>query len=44
MVMNNHQNTIFFQFGNFLKTPLALLGVGLKNPQFNKTCHFANHS
>ncbi len=28
----------------FLKTPLALLGVDLKNFQFNKICHFANHS
>ncbi|SFV85760.1 hypothetical protein MNB_SUP05-SYMBIONT-4-81 [hydrothermal vent metagenome] len=25
--MNNHQNAIFHQFENFLKTPLALLGV-----------------
>ncbi|SFV84918.1 hypothetical protein MNB_SUP05-SYMBIONT-4-842 [hydrothermal vent metagenome] len=25
--MNNHQNTIFHQFKNFLKTPLALLEV-----------------
>ena len=29
--MNNHQNAIFHQFENFLKTPLALLGVDLKN-------------
>jgi len=29
--MNNHQNAIFYQFENFLKTPLALLGVDLKN-------------
>ncbi|NYT28429.1 MAG: hypothetical protein H0A76_11515 [Candidatus Thiodubiliella endoseptemdiera] len=41
--MNNHQNTIFHQITNFLKTPLALLGVDLKNFQFNKICHFANH-
>ncbi len=41
--MNNHQNAIFHQITNFLKTPLALLGVDLKNFQFNKTCHFANH-
>ncbi len=31
------------QITNFLKTPLALLGVDLKNFQFNKICHFANH-
>ncbi len=31
------------RFKNFLKTPLALLGVDLKNFQFNKICHFANH-
>ncbi|WP_369178420.1 hypothetical protein [Candidatus Thiodubiliella endoseptemdiera] len=42
--MNNHQNAIFHQITNFLKTPLALLGVDLKNFQFNKICHFANHS
>ena len=41
--MNNHQNTIFHQFENFLKTPLTLLGVDLKNSQINKICHFANH-
>ena len=41
--MNNHQNTIFHQFGNFLKTPLALLGVDLKNAHVNKICHFVNH-
>jgi len=41
--MNNHQHTIFHQFENFLKTPLALLGVDLKNSKINKTCHFANH-
>ncbi len=41
--MNNHQNAIFHQITNFLKTPLALLGVDLKNLQFNKICHFANH-
>uniref|UniRef100_UPI0034E04318 DNA cytosine methyltransferase n=1 Tax=Candidatus Thiodubiliella endoseptemdiera TaxID=2738886 RepID=UPI0034E04318 len=41
--MNNHQNAIFHQIANFLKTPLALLGVDLKNFQFNKICHFANH-
>ncbi|SFV85529.1 hypothetical protein MNB_SUP05-SYMBIONT-4-1018 [hydrothermal vent metagenome] len=41
--MNNHQNTIFHQFENFLKTPLALLGVDLKNSKINKICHFANH-
>ncbi|WP_369177238.1 hypothetical protein [Candidatus Thiodubiliella endoseptemdiera] len=41
--MNNHQNAIFHQITNFLKTPLALLGVDLKNFQFNKICHFANH-
>ncbi|SFV87176.1 hypothetical protein MNB_SUP05-SYMBIONT-4-378 [hydrothermal vent metagenome] len=41
--MNNHQNTIFHQFENFLKTPLTLLGVDLKNFQINKICHFANH-
>ncbi len=29
--MNNHQNAIFHQITNFLKTPLALLGVDLKN-------------
>ncbi len=41
--MNNHQNAIFHQITNFLKTPLALLGVDLKNFQFNKICHLANH-
>ncbi len=41
--MNNHQNAIFHQITNFLKTPLALLGVDLKKFQFNKICHFANH-
>jgi hypothetical protein len=41
--MNNHQNTTLHQLGNFLKTLLALLGVDLKNAQFNKTCHFVNH-
>ncbi|SFV85828.1 hypothetical protein MNB_SUP05-SYMBIONT-4-400 [hydrothermal vent metagenome] len=41
--MNNHQNAIFHQFEHFLKTPLALLGVDLKNAQINKICHFANH-
>ncbi|WP_369178589.1 hypothetical protein [Candidatus Thiodubiliella endoseptemdiera] len=41
--MNNHQNAIFHQITNFLKTPLALLGVDLKNFQFDKICHFANH-
>ncbi len=41
--MNNHQNAIFHQITNFLKTPLALLGLDLKNFQFNKICHFANH-
>ncbi len=41
--MNNHQNAIFHQITNFLKTPLTLLGVDLKNFQFNKICHFANH-
>ncbi len=41
--MNNHKNAIFHQITNFLKTPLALLGVDLKNFQFNKICHFANH-
>ncbi|SMM99365.1 hypothetical protein SPONL_549 [uncultured Candidatus Thioglobus sp.] len=41
--MNNHQNTIFHQFGNFLKTPLTLLGVDLKNSQLNKICHPDNH-
>ncbi len=41
--MNNHQNAIFHQITNFLKTPLALLGVDLKNFQFNKICHFANY-
>ena len=41
--MNNHKNTIFHQLRNFLKTPLALLGVDLKKIQFNKICHFANH-
>ncbi|NYT28204.1 MAG: hypothetical protein H0A76_10130 [Candidatus Thiodubiliella endoseptemdiera] len=41
--MNNHQNAIFHQITNFLKTPLALLS-GFKNfPNFNKICHFANH-
>ncbi len=35
--MNNHQ------IENYLKTPLAPLGVDLKNSQFNKICHFANH-
>jgi hypothetical protein len=29
--MNNRQNAIFHQFGSLLKTPLALLGVDLKN-------------
>ncbi len=41
--MNNHQSTIFHQIENCLKTPLTLLGVDLKNFQFNKICHFANH-
>jgi len=41
--MNNHQNAIFHQFENFLKTSLALLGVNLKNSKINKICHFANH-
>jgi hypothetical protein len=41
--MNNHQNAIFHQFGNLLKTPLSLLGVNLKNSQLNKICHFAHH-
>ncbi|SFV85280.1 hypothetical protein MNB_SUP05-SYMBIONT-4-262 [hydrothermal vent metagenome] len=51
--MNNHQNAIFHQFENFssdtkqssrrVKTPLALLGVDLKNSKINKICHFANH-
>jgi len=41
--MNNHQNAIFHQFKNFLKTPLALLGVDLKNSKINKICHFANY-
>ncbi|SFV86095.1 hypothetical protein MNB_SUP05-SYMBIONT-4-888 [hydrothermal vent metagenome] len=41
--MNNHQNAIFHQFENFLKTPLALLEVDLKNSKINKICHFANH-
>ncbi|SMN10888.1 FIG01199357: hypothetical protein [uncultured Candidatus Thioglobus sp.] len=41
--LDNHQNAIFHQFGNFLKTPLALLGVYLKNFQVNKTCHPDNH-
>jgi len=41
--MNNYQNTTFHQFENFLKTPLALLGVDLKNSKINKICHFANH-
>ncbi len=41
--MNNHQNAIFHQITNFLKTPLAPLGVDLKNFQFNKICHSANH-
>ncbi|NYT28464.1 MAG: hypothetical protein H0A76_11730 [Candidatus Thiodubiliella endoseptemdiera] len=31
--MNNHQNAIFHQITNFLKTPLALLGVDLKISQ-----------
>jgi len=41
--MNNHQNTIFHQFEKVLKTPLALLGVDLKNSKINKIRHFANH-
>ncbi|SMN11578.1 FIG01199357: hypothetical protein [uncultured Candidatus Thioglobus sp.] len=41
--MNNHQNATFHQLGNFLKTPLALLGANLKNPQLDKICHPANH-
>ncbi|SMN12258.1 FIG01199357: hypothetical protein [uncultured Candidatus Thioglobus sp.] len=41
--MNNHQNTLFHQLGNFLKTPLALLAVDLKNYQVNKICHPDNH-
>ncbi|SMN11569.1 FIG01199357: hypothetical protein [uncultured Candidatus Thioglobus sp.] len=41
--MNNHQNTIFHQFENFLKTPLALLSVNLKNSQLDKICHLDNH-
>ncbi|SFV87755.1 hypothetical protein MNB_SUP05-SYMBIONT-5-831 [hydrothermal vent metagenome] len=41
--MNNHQNATFYQFENFLKASLALLGVDLKNSQINKICHFANH-
>ncbi len=42
--MNNHQNATFHQFENFLKVPLAQLGVGLKNSQLNKIWNFANHS
>jgi len=42
--MNNHQNTLFHPFKNFLKTPLAVLGVDLENTQINKICHFANPS
>ncbi len=42
--MNNHQNAIFHQITNFLKTPLALLGVDLKNFQFNKICRFDDYS
>jgi len=30
--MNNHQNALFHQFENFLKTPLILLGADLKIP------------
>jgi hypothetical protein len=40
--MNNHQNAIFHQLGNFLKAPLALLEMNLKNAQVNKICHFIN--
>ncbi len=42
--MDYHKNTIFHQPENFLKTSLALLGVDLKNSQFNTICHFSNHS
>ncbi|SMN10871.1 FIG01199357: hypothetical protein [uncultured Candidatus Thioglobus sp.] len=42
--MNNHQNTTFHHKKTFLKTPLALLGVNLKNDQVNKICHPDNHS
>ncbi len=38
--MNNHQNATLHQLGGFLRTPLALLGVDLKNAQVNKICHF----
>ncbi len=49
--MNNHQSATFHQIANFssntkqswVKTPLALLGVDLKNFQFNKICYFSNH-
>jgi hypothetical protein len=40
IIMNNHQNIIFHQLGNFLKTLLALLGVFLKSFQVNK-CYTA---
>jgi len=41
--MNNHQNATFHQFEKVLKTPLALLGVDLKNSKINKICHFVSH-
>jgi hypothetical protein len=40
--MNNHQNAIFHQHESSLKTPLALLGMDLKNSQVNKICHFVD--
>lgn len=40
--MNNHQNTIFHQLGNFLKIPLTLSDMALKNTQVDKICHFVH--
>jgi hypothetical protein len=41
--MNNHQNTTLHQLGNFLKTPLVLLGADLKNFQVDEIYHSINH-
>lgn len=52
--MNNHQNIIFHQLGNFLNLCLAPLGADLKSFQVNKRyaailwedkiCHFVDAS
>ncbi|SMN00807.1 hypothetical protein SPONL_1565 [uncultured Candidatus Thioglobus sp.] len=41
--LDNHQSAIFHHKETFLKTPLALLGVDLKNSQLNKICHPDNY-